>query len=139
MEGKSRSTTKTLRTIPPDKGVLPKNPYPGVAPDYNDRSPLLPPVDIPALTVTVPPTPFSTYPTDTVMENPVPDTAYPSDKIILPLLPDYSSTVLIVTIPLTQLVTALPSFHNIAPDLVMPLPKPVVPVTQLTNTDPPVV
>ena len=85
--------------------------------------------------------------TDNFMEPPVPDTDDTVDKLVLPLLPDDAPPVLIVTLPLTPLVTALTSFNIIATyllsvpipdDILWPTPKPVVPVPPLTNTDPPV-
>ena len=86
--------------------------------------------------------------TDNFMEPPVPDSDDTVDKLVLTLLPDDAPPVLIVTLPLTPLVTALTSFNIIATyllsvpipdDILWPTPKPVVPVPPLTDTTPPVV
>ena len=57
----------------------------------------------------------------------------PEDKI------EDAYPVLIVTLPLTPLVPALNVFNSSDPELVMPHPNPIVPVTPLTDTAPPVV
>ena len=74
-----------------------------------------------------------------MMEPPVLDTADPAGKIIIPLLPDYESPFPIVTLPLTPLVPALNVFNISAPEIDMPPTNPIVPVTPLTDTAPPVV
>ena len=62
------------------------------------------------------------------------ETADPDGKIMIPLLPDDASTVPMVTLLLPPIVPEMTVFNSSAPELVMPLPNPIVPVTPLTYT-----
>ena len=64
---------------------------------------------------------------------------------MLGLLPDDAYQVIMVTLSLTPRIPALTAFNRISPnilyvpvpdDILMPSPKPVVPVTPLTYTSP---
>ena len=107
--------------------------------DVIDRSPSLPPVNIPTLTFIVPLTPLSPEPTNTVLEPPVLYTYKPSSKIMIQLLPYNASPVLIVTLPLTPLVPALSVFNSSATEVIMPPPNPFFHITLITDTAIPVV
>ena len=85
------------------------------------------------------------YPTETVMEPTVLDTDDTVDNIVIPLLHADAYLSLIVTLPLTQLISELtvlnriplyPSYVPLYDDIMRSPPKPVVPVSPLTNTAP---